>query len=124
MDSPRGAAAASTSRGSNGVYRARAVIVGHMFDEVRPIAFDAVEIRTSELETWVGIVPFPFTPNAAPDGGTVTSGRPPEIEFPLASGETATIRFEMQTAGLGIITTEASLRFGSWFGLQFAEGGR
>jgi hypothetical protein len=32
----------------NGVYGARAVIVGHIFDGPEPITVDAVEIRTSE----------------------------------------------------------------------------
>lgn len=106
----------------NGVYRARAVIVGHMFDGAGPITFDGVEIRTSELETWVRIVPFPVTLNAARDGGTITFARPPVTEYPLPSGETATLRFEMHTAGLGNITTEATLRYAAWFGLQFADG--
>src|SRR5918996_2442885 len=106
----------------NGVYRARAVIVGHTFDGTVPITFDEVEFRTSDLETWVGIVPFPVTLNAARDGGTFTFARPPVMEFPLASGETATLRFEMHAAGLGNITTEASLRYAAWFGLQFADG--
>src|SRR5918996_1195905 len=82
----------------NGVYRARAVIVGHTFDGTVPITFDEVEFRTSDLETWVGIVPFPVTLNAARDGGTFTFARPPVMEFPLASGETATLRFEMHAA--------------------------
>jgi len=105
----------------NGVYRARTVIVGHMFDGAGPVAFDEVDIRTSELETWVGIVPFPVTLNAARDGGTITFAHPPPMELPLASGETATLRFQMHTAGIGNITTEATLRYAAWFGLQFAD---
>ena len=52
---------------------------------------------------------------------TITIERPPVVELPLANGETATVRFEMHTAGLGNITTEANLRYAAWLGLQFAS---
>jgi hypothetical protein len=106
---------------ATGVYRARAVLVGATFDTDEPIGFDAVEIRTSELETWVGLVPFPLELNEARDGGTIRFARPPAIEFPLAIAETATLRFAMHTKGLSVVATEATLGYSAWLGLRFGE---
>jgi ApeA N-terminal domain 1 len=105
----------------NGVYHARAVIVGHMFHATDTINFDEVEIRTAELENWVGIIPFPVTLNPARNAGTLTFERPPRMEFSLPSGETALLRFEVHGTGLGIVTTETTLRYAAWLGLRFPQ---
>jgi ApeA N-terminal domain 1 len=106
------------------VYRARAALIGHGFEAGEPIELDEIEIRTSELEQWVGHVPFPAQQVDADDDGalvTVRVTRPQTIEIPLANGQRAQLRFEIHTSGLGIVTTDASLRYAAWIGLRFAE---
>jgi hypothetical protein len=106
------------------IYRARAAIFGHMFECNEPVELDEVEIRTTELEPWVGHVPFPVEQIDAkhdPTLATVGVTRPQAIEIPLANGQRARLRFDIRTSGLGIITTDANLHYAAWIGLRFAE---
>jgi hypothetical protein len=105
------------------IYRARAAIFGHMFEHTEPVALDEIEIRTTELEPWVGYVPFPVEqPDAKNDAALAAVGvtRPQTIVIPLANGERAWLRFEIRTSGLGI-TTDANLHYAAWIGLRFTE---
>jgi hypothetical protein len=104
-----------------GVYRATLVIVGHAFGDGEPIDFDHIEVRTSELETWVGYTPFPAKRPDVRKAVTIEAELPDDIEFPLANGDQATLRFEMRIDGLNRVTTEATLQFAAWLGVQFAE---
>jgi hypothetical protein len=104
-----------------GAYRARVAIFGHAFGAGDTIEFDAVEMRTSELEKWVGYTPFPVNRHEKRRGGVIDFALPDDMEFPLANGDQATLKFEMRTDGLGVVTTEATLRFTAWLGLRFVE---
>jgi hypothetical protein len=106
------------------VYRASAALIGHMFEAGEPIELDEIEIRTSEIEQWVGHVPFPaekVNPQDDAALATVRVTRPQTIAIPLPNGERAQLRFEITTSGLGIVTTDANLRYAAWIGLRFAE---
>lgn len=81
------------------IYRARAAIVGHIFEPDESVALHEIEIRTSELEQWVGHVPFPVEHfDATNDAALAKIGvtRPQIIEIPLANGERAHLRFEIR----------------------------
>jgi hypothetical protein len=104
-----------------GAYRARVAIISHAFGDGDPIEFDAVEMRTSELEKWVGYTPFPVNRHEERRGGVIDFALPDDMEFTLATGDQATLKFEMRTDGLGVVTTEATLRFAAWLGLRFVE---
>jgi ApeA N-terminal domain 1 len=54
-----------------GAYRARVAIIGHTFGDGDPIEFDAVEMRTSELEKWIGYTPFPVKRHEERRGGVI-----------------------------------------------------
>jgi hypothetical protein len=105
------------------VYRARLAVFGHMFeDEV--IELDEIELRTSELEQWIGLVPFPLhvpEPDADPPSATIVVTRPSTNEFPLADDQRVRITFEVGTSGVGVVATEASLRYAAWIGLRFSK---
>lgn len=104
-----------------GAYRARVAVIGQAFGDGDSIEFDAVEMRTSELEKWVGYTPFPVKRHEERRGGVIDFALPDDMEFTLANGDQATLKFEMRTAGLGVVTTEATLRFAAWLGLRFVE---
>jgi hypothetical protein len=104
-----------------GAYRARVAIFGHAFGEGDPIEFNAVEIRASELEKWVGYTPFPVKRHEERRGAVIDFALPDDMEFRLTNGDQATLKFEMRTDGLGVVTTEATLRFTAWLGLRFVE---
>jgi hypothetical protein len=104
-----------------GAYRARVAIIGHAFGDGDPIEFNAVEMRASELEKWVGYTPFPAKRHEERRGGVIDFALPDDMEFGLTNGDQATLKFEMRTDGLGVVTTEATLRFAAWLGLRFAE---
>lgn len=105
------------------VYRADAAIFGHAFEKDEQIELDEIEIRTTELEQWLGHVPFPVEFDAEADMQLATVGviRPQNIEIPLANGECAQLRFEVRASGLGAITTDATLRYAAWIGLRFMK---
>jgi hypothetical protein len=54
-------------------------------------------------------------------GGVIEFALPDDMEFTLANGDQASLKFEMRTVGLGVVTTEATLRFAGWLGLRFVE---
>ena len=104
-----------------GAYRARVAIIGHAFGDGDPIELDAVEMRTSELEKWVDYTPFPARRHEERSGGVIDVALPDDMEFTLGNGDHATLRFEMRTDGLGVVTTTATLRFAAWLGLRFVK---
>ena len=106
------------------IYRAAAAIFGHMFENDELVEFDEIEIRTTDLERWLGHVPFPLEQfDAKNDTQVARVGvtRPQNIEIPLANGDRAQLRFEIRTSGLGVITTDATLHYAAWIGLRFAQ---
>lgn len=106
------------------IYRARAAILGRLFGPDESIDFNEIEIRTTELERWVGHVPFPIEEVDAQNDAALAKirmTRPRTIEIPLASGERTYLRFEIHTSGLGNVTTDASLHYAAWIGLRFTE---
>jgi hypothetical protein len=106
------------------IYRARAAIFGHAFEPDAPIELNEIEVRTTELEQWVGHVPFPVEQSDPKNDAalaTVAVTRPQSIEVPLANGDGAQLRFEIHTSGLGIISTDATLRYAAWIGVRFAQ---
>lgn len=104
-----------------GAYRVGVAIIGHAFGDGDPIEFDAVEIRTSELEKWVDYTAFSVKRHEERRGGVIDFALPDDMKFTLADGDQATLRFEMRIDGLGVVTTEATLRFAAWLGLTFGE---
>jgi hypothetical protein len=83
-----------------------------MYESAESIELDEIDIRTSELEQWIGHTPFAVKrPNPETDEAlaNVRVTRPQTIEVVLSDGQ-ARIRFEIRTSGLGVVTTEASLR--------------
>jgi hypothetical protein len=108
-------------------YRARAAILGQAF-EGEGIEFDEIEVRTTELEKWIGHAPFPYetkTTDGPVDGLTelalVHLIRPENIEIPLNDGAIVTLKFALHTSGLGDLTTEATLVYHPWIGVRFSQ---
>jgi hypothetical protein len=92
-----------------------------MYESAESIELDEIDIRTSELEQWIGHTPFAVKrPNPETDEAlaNVRVTRPQTIEVVLSDGQ-ARIRFEIRTSGLGVVTTEASLRYAAWIGLRY-----
>jgi hypothetical protein len=106
------------------VYRARAAILGHLFEPDEEIAFEEIEIRTTDLEQWLGYVPFSVERREGPDDdgpvATVSIAPPRAIDAPLADGGRARLRFDIRTSGLGVAAPEARLQHTAWLALGFS----
>jgi hypothetical protein len=115
---------------STTTYRASVALVGAWFGLDEEVCFDEFAIRTSELDTWVGVSGFApqetgWTENA--DGepvlnSTVVRFNPPEtIRIPLDYGEEARIAFDYRLTGMKPVPTEAGIRQRAWLFLRYAE---
>lgn len=106
------------------VYRARVAILGHLFEPEEEIGFEEIEISTTNLEQWLGYVPFPVEWREGPDDdepvATVSIAPPRAIDVPLADGGRARLRFEIRTSGLGVAAREARLHHTAWLALGFS----
>ena len=108
------------------IYRAQFALIGAHFEDGEPIEFNAFDMRTSDLEAWVGSTPFgvEYTdPASNPEHTwlTVRVAQSEELNFesPLPNGQTVRIRLSIGTQGLGGFAPKAELEYTRWIGLQF-----
>jgi hypothetical protein len=103
---------------STTTYSPRIVLVGAWFLEGEEVTFDEIAIRTSELDTWVGVSGFsqkitggeqPGTGHFVPSAFDIRFEPAAPIVIPLDQGEEAKIEFGFQQSGMSPVTTEISM---------------
>lgn len=110
-------------------YRASAVLIGAWFEEGEEIAFDEFALRTTELDTWIGVSGFKHELHTADlEGGLSTATgidihfEPPEpITVALDNGEEVRLSFGFTWSGLTPVPVEAKIAQRASLDLRYAE---
>lgn len=103
------------------VYIARVALIGVHLDPSETVEFNEFDIRTSDLEHWVGLTPFPIEPGRPNSNDPLLTIRVPRLEnreFPLGDGLTGHIKFSFNAVGS---SPELKLAYSAWIGLRFPE---
>lgn len=111
-------------------YRRKVALVGKEFGDTETVGFDEVSIRASDLNSWTRVSGFAHQIGIEKDeekGFNIFSSvnirfeAPDDIGIPLARGESAFIRFDAPSKGIGPGNHQVSLTQRAAFHLRFGK---